>query len=126
MQFTQHVAPAPEIEIPPDIRAMMEHIDALDSLIRQSTRLRLLAFLARQTEAVSFQTLLERMGLHTSNLSIHLTRLERAGMLVTEKRAKGRYPETTVAMTPAGRAAFSQHMGHLRAMLDLMETEEEQ
>ena len=69
------------------------------SQAREPTRLRLLTFLAQLPEAVSFQTLVEQVQVRRSNLSVHLTRLEHAGMVEIGKRAKGRYAETVVTLT---------------------------
>jgi|SRR5579871_1365207 len=119
-----HPAPKPGDEIPADIQTRMAHIDALDPFIHQPTRLLLLAYLAKQHEAVSFQTLLERLQMRRSNLSIQLKLLEQKGLLDVTKRREGRYRKTMVALTPAGREAITQHMTHVLAALGERETEE--
>src|SRR5262249_40824813 len=126
MRRQQHVhqISSTEAEIPADLQAIMAHLDALDPFIHQPTRLHLLAVLAKQSEAISFQTLLERLRLRSSALSMQITLLERAGMLEIAKRKKGRYAETAVTLTPAGREAFACHIGHLVAALGLMRKEQ--
>lgn len=88
---------------------MMEHIDALDPLIHQPTRLRLLAALSKPSEAVSFQALMEQ-----------------AGLVVRERRlAVSGFAVTWVALTPTGRGALARHLAQVCAVRELMSKQEE-
>lgn len=111
--------PIPGVEISAEMQAMLAHIDALDPFIHQPTQLRLLAELSTQATAVSFRTLMERLPLRSSALSMQRTLLEQAGLTVTEKRLKGRFAETWIGITPAGREALARHLDHLCAALAL-------
>lgn len=118
-----HLAPV-SLEIPADVQAMMAHIDALDPFLHQPTRL-LLCWLAQQSEAASYETILEQQHLKPSALSIEVKGLEQRGIVTVERRLKGRNATAWVALTPKGREALSRHMQHLLAALELSSPREE-
>ena len=92
---------------------------ALDPVIHQETRLRLMALLASLGEGaqVEFTWLKEALDLTEGNLSSHLAKLEEAGYVQVEKGYQGRRPRTWVRLTPQGRAAYQAHR---QALLDLL------
>ena len=92
---------------------------ALDPVIHQETRLRLMALLASLGEAaqVEFTWLKEALDLTEGNLSSHLAKLEEAGYVQVEKGYQGRRPRTWVRLTPQGRAAYQAHR---QALLELL------
>ena len=93
---------------------------ALNPLIHQPTRLRLMASLAalEEGEKVDFTFLQELLSLTPGNLSVHLQKLEEAGYLRLEKTFVGRRPKTWVQATPAGRDAFAAHVAALQAIIE--------
>jgi DNA-binding MarR family transcriptional regulator len=92
---------------------------ALDPVIHQETRLRLIALLASLGEGaqVEFTWLKEALDLTEGNLSSHLAKLEEAGYVQVEKGYQGRRPRTWVRLTPQGRAAYQAHR---QALLELL------
>ena len=86
----------------------------LDEVIHGRMRLGIMAYLA-QSDPAGFTELAEALGATNGNLSVHLTRLERAGYVTITKDTRGKRPHTAVALTEAGRAAW-------RAYLDTMRT----
>ena len=93
---------------------------ALDPLIHQETRLRIVALLAGLGEGAKaeFTWLKEALGLTEGNLSSHLQKLEEAGYVRVEKGFRGKRPKTWVALTPEGRAAYEAYR---KALLDLLQ-----
>jgi DNA-binding MarR family transcriptional regulator len=92
---------------------------ALDPVIHQETRLRLMALLASLGKGaqVEFTWLKEALDLTEGNLSSHLAKLEEAGYVQVEKGYQGRRPRTWVRLTPQGRAAYQAHR---QALLELL------
>jgi DNA-binding MarR family transcriptional regulator len=92
---------------------------ALDPVIHQETRLRLMALLASLGEGaqVEFTWLKEALDLTEGNLSSHLAKLEEAGYVQVEKGYQGRRPRTWVRLTPQGRAAYQAHRQALLGLL---------
>lgn len=90
---------------------------ALDPVIHQETRLRLMALLASLGEGaqVEFTWLKEALDLTEGNLSSHLAKLEEAGYVQVEKGYQGRRPRTWVRLTPQGRAPVGALQGRLSA-----------
>ena len=88
---------------------------ALDPLIHQETRLRIVALLAGLGEGAKaeFTWLKEALGLTEGNLSSHLQKLEEAGYVRVEKGFRGKRPKT-----PEGRAAYEAYR---KALLDLLQ-----
>lgn len=92
---------------------------ALDPLIHQETRLRLMALLAGLGEGVrvEFGWLKEALGLTEGNLSSHLQRLEEGGYVGVEKGYQGRRPRTWVWLTPRGLKAYRAYRALLLEIL---------
>ena len=56
---------------------------------------------------ISFKTLQTALGLTDGNLSSHMQKLTRAGMVRVRKRFVGSFPRTEYTITKAGRRALS-------------------
>jgi DNA-binding MarR family transcriptional regulator len=84
-----------------DVSAIAE----LDRLVHEPARLAVMALLY-VIESADFTFLMNQTGLTWGNLSAHMSKLEQAGYLEVEKSFKGRRPNTTLKLTPRGRAAF--------------------
>jgi DNA-binding MarR family transcriptional regulator len=91
-----------------------------DEIIHQSLRLRIMATLNAlpRGESLEFTRLKALLGATDGNLGAHIATLESAGYLAVEKDFVERKPRTRVSMTSAGRRAFQNHVGYLRALLD--------
>jgi DNA-binding MarR family transcriptional regulator len=84
-----------------------------DELIHAPTRLGIVALLAASQWA-DFRFIRDRLGLSDSALSKQLTILEEAGYVQIRKGFVGKRPRTSARLTPAGRAAFDQHVAALQ------------
>ncbi|RIH89719.1 Winged helix DNA-binding domain protein [Meiothermus luteus] len=93
---------------------------ALDPLIHQETRLRLMALLAGLGEGAKaeFSWLKGALGLTEGNLSSHLQKLEEAGYVAVEKGFVGRRPRTWVGLTPEGLRAYQSYRETLLGLLE--------
>ena len=57
--------------------------------------------------------LLQQTRLTWGNLGSHLSKLEEAGYVSISKGFRGRQPQTTIALTPRGRAALVEYRRRL-------------
>jgi DNA-binding MarR family transcriptional regulator len=89
----------------------------LDRVVHEPARLAIMAVLY-SVEAADFLYLLHATGLTKGNLSSHLMRLEEAGYVQIQKGFRGKVPQTTCALTLAGREAFQSYRQHLRQAVD--------
>ena len=87
----------------------------IDEVIHGRMRLGVMAYLA-QSEPAGFTELADALGATNSNLSVHLTRLERAGYVTITKDTRGKRPHTAVALTEAGRTAWSAYLDTMRTL----------
>lgn len=92
----------------------------LDPVIHAESRLRAIATLNEvgERDRIAFTKLQKMLGMTAGNLSTHLRKLEDAGYAELTKVIEGRSPATYVAITPAGRAAYSSYRKALRQLLD--------
>ena len=84
-----------------------------DRLIHQPSRLAIMAVLAG-CESAEFRYLLEATGLSKGTLSAHLSKLEGAGYVAITKSFKGKYPNTSAALTAEGKRAFRRYRKQYR------------
>ena len=91
----------------------------LDDVIHQPLRLRIMAALNALPAAVGldFSRLKKLTGATDGNLGAHIETLARAGYVAVEKAFVGKKPQTTVTVTPAGRAAFARHVATLQEII---------
>lgn len=88
---------------------------AIDPVLHPPARLQIAAALSR-VDDIEFATLREIIDVSDSVLSKHLSALAEAGYVKLRKaKADGRQ-RTWAAFTPAGVAAFRQHIAALRAL----------
>lgn len=88
----------------------------VDRLIHEPARLAIMTNLF-VVESANATYLLQQTGLTWGNLGSHLGKLEDAGYVRVTKGYQGRRPETTVALTDAGRAALLDYRERLMAAL---------
>lgn len=92
-----------------------ERLSALDRLVHEPARLAVLTVLS-VCRSADFMYLLRVTGLTRGNLSVHLSKLEEAGLVRTEKRFVARRPNTRVALTSRGRDAIESHWRELEEL----------
>jgi len=92
-----------------------EELSGLDRLIHEPARLAILTVLSSASSA-DFLFLQRLTGLTKGNLSSHLAKLEEAGLVRIDKRFIGKKPNTSIALTRAGREAIESHWGRLERL----------
>jgi len=92
---------------------------ALDEIIHQPARLRLMAALAalREADGADFVYLRDLLSLSDGNLGAHLKRLEEAGYIAVEKAFVERKPRTFVKATQKGRESYAAHLAALEEII---------
>jgi len=88
----------------------------IDRVIHEPARLMIVALLAVAKEA-DFQYLTHATELTKGNLSVHLSKLEKAGYIEIEKTYRGKYPLTICRLTERGRDALSVYRKTIRRIL---------
>ena len=96
--------------------ALVESLDSLDEIIHQKVRLGIMSALMARGEA-DFRFLKETLNVTDGNLSIHLTKLEEAGYVVSTKEFVRKKPHTTYTPTERGREAFQSYLGALERIV---------
>jgi DNA-binding HxlR family transcriptional regulator len=95
----------------------IQNLAGLDRVIHEPARLMLVALLS-SVESADFLYLLKESDLTKGNLSVHLSRLEEAGYIETEKTFRGKIPHTEYRLTPKGKLAFDQYRKSLGSIFD--------
>ncbi len=95
---------------------MKQLLAGLDRLLENRIRLGVMALLVVR-EVVDFNSMKQLLGVTDGNLASHVTALERKRYLTVHKAFLGRKPQTTYAITEAGRRAFSDHVEALERLL---------
>ena len=89
----------------------------IDQVIHSPSRLTVLAYLY-VVESADFVFLKNMTALTWGNLSTHLSKLEEAGYVTSEKGYKGKKPHTMIRLTDAGRVAFREYKQKMIRVLD--------
>ena len=89
-------------------------IQDVDRTIHEPARLLLLIYLY-SVEQVDFTFLRKQTGMTQGNLSSHLTKLESAGYIQSEKQFKHKRPLTLIRITQEGRDAFREYVHAMHA-----------
>ena len=89
----------------------------LSPVIHGRTRLLILSFLLRTGRAATFTSLRDELQSTDGNLSVHLTKLEEAGLVSLDRAFVGKKPQTKVKITAAGRRQFKTYVRQLRAIV---------
>ena len=97
--------------------------EPFDEIIHQPLRLKIMAALNAMPArtGLEFARLKSLTGATDGNLGAHIETLSKAGYVAVEKAFVARRPQTTVILTPAGRAAFARHVAQLRQIIDSAE-----
>ena len=93
----------------------------LDETIHQPTRLRIMTLLISVPEAdrLAYGFIQQTLGLTGGNQTIHLRKLEAAGLLAITKEFEGAKPCTWLQATRAGRKAYAEYLSNLEQALGL-------
>lgn len=70
---------------------------------------------------VEFSTLKEMLNITDGNLASHITALEKLEFVQVRKQFVGKKPNTSYAVTNAGRKAFNEHLDALEKLLKVRE-----
>ena len=89
---------------------------ALDPLLHQPARTRLVALLAASPRG--FTELKTALGATDGNLDAHLRKLSAAGYLENSMAIDGR-PRTIYALSPSGRRALADYLAALKTLIAL-------
>ena len=90
----------------------------LNSLLHQELRLSIVSFLAG-VEWADFNKLLEVTDASKGNLSVQISKLQKAKYVEVNKSFKGNYPHTECRLTELGKEEFSAYLSELKKMLKL-------
>ena len=90
---------------------------ALNQLLSERSRLVIMAALAGAPEAVGFNELLKVSGLTKGNLSVHVRKLEEAGLVEVYKTFVERKPATSYRCTDSGRSELRRYLQEVERLL---------
>ena len=90
----------------------------LNSILHQELRLSIISFLTN-VEWVDFKKLIEVTEASKGNLSVQITKLQKAGYLEVRKSFKGNYPLTECCITEEGKTALEVYVAELKKLLNL-------
>ena len=88
---------------------------AIDDVIHGRIRLGTVAYLSAVNSAL-FSEVRDKVGATDGNLSAHLRKLEDAGYVQVEKSFVNRRPQTRLALTRAGRNAWSEWLDRMELL----------
>jgi len=95
---------------------MKDYLLKLNKAFENRTRLGLMSILMVNDE-VDFTQLRDLLQVTDGNLASHAAALEKAGYIQVSKQFVGKKPNTTYAVTRAGRKAFTEHLDALEKLL---------
>jgi len=87
---------------------LFEELAGLDKLIHEPARLAIMTALST-CQSADFLAVQRLTGLTGGNLSVHLSKLEDAGLITLEKQFVDKRPRTQVQITGQGRRAIEKH-----------------
>ncbi len=90
----------------------------LNSLLHQELRLSIVSFLV-SVEWADFKKLTEITSASKGNLSVQISKLQKAGYLEVKKSFKGNYPHTECRITELGRNEFEIYLVSIKKMLNI-------
>jgi len=85
-------------------------MEEIHPLLSDRARLSIMARLAASPKALSFNLLLEELGLTRGNLSSHLRRLEEAKLIHVEKRFADRKPLSEYSCSSSGKKELKKYL----------------
>jgi predicted ArsR family transcriptional regulator len=91
---------------------------ALDPVLHQPIRTRIVAFLVARGEA-TFTELKQALDITDGNLEAHMKKLKASGYIATHKQSGNGRPQTLYAVTAPGHTAFKKYIQSLQALLNM-------
>lgn len=98
------------------VRDVREIVDKLNKVLESRVRLAVMSALS-VNEGLTFNSLKEMLNVTDGNLASHIAALEQERYLTVKKRFVGKKPQTTYALTTAGRKAFAEHIDALEQLI---------
>lgn len=89
----------------------------LSPLIHGRARLLILSFLMPRSAGASFSEIKAEVGLTDGTLSVHLSELEKGGLVEITKRFVGKRPQTVAVVTEEGRRQFAEYVEDLKRLV---------
>jgi len=90
-------------------------LTSVDKLIHEPARLAVISILDA-VESADFLYLQRATGLTKGNLSVHLQKLEEAGLIEIQKTFQGKYPRTLCKLTLKGKENFKAYKEQIRGV----------
>jgi len=88
----------------------------LDPILHSPLRLAIISLLVKEGE-FDFNTLKEKTGATSGNISIQLKKLEEARYITIKKSFRKNYPHTGVSISNKGLTAFEEYVNSLKEYL---------
>lgn len=98
----------------PRLQRDLRWIAELDMLIHEHSRLMILTIL--RCGPTTYKTVQRISDLSKANLSNHVAKLERAGIVHVRKHFEGKTPVTTLELTAHGRERIEEYYRRIRAI----------
>ena len=95
---------------------MINYIDDLNKAFESRVRLGIMSILM-VNDFVEFGTIKEQLKITDGNLASHISALEKLNYLKIRKKFIGKKPNTSYAVTDAGRKAFHEHLNALEKLI---------
>ena len=95
---------------------MSSYLADFNKVFESRVRLGMMSLLVVQ-EQVDFGQIKENLQLSDGNLASHMAALEKMGYVEVRKQFIGKKPNTTYAITPEGKKAFSEHLNSLEKLI---------
>ncbi len=95
---------------------MKNYIQYLNKAFENRIRLGIMSILM-VNDWVEFSTLKEMLDITDGNLASHISALDKIEYLQVKKQFIGKKPNTTYAVTKAGKKAFNDHLDVLEKLL---------
>lgn len=95
---------------------MKNYIQHLNKAFENRIRLGIMSILM-VNDRVEFSTLKEMLDITDGNLASHVSALEKLEYVQVHKQFIGKKPNTTYAVTRAGKKAFNEHLDALERLL---------
>lgn len=95
---------------------MKKYIEELNKAFESRVRLGIMSILM-VNDFIDFGTLKEQLQITDGNLASHLSALEKLQYIEVRKQFIGKKPNTSYAVTIAGKKAFSEHLTALEKLI---------
>lgn len=95
---------------------MKNYITELNKAFESRVRLGIMSILM-VNDFADFGTLKEQLQITDGNMASHLNALEKLQYIKVKKQFIGKRPNTSYAVTPAGKKAFIEHLAGLEKLI---------